>query len=197
VQAPGRARIDRIEDVMSTRIARPDSSEYLAYYGKYIERVPGDDALAPLAAQIEDTLRLVRGLDEERARHRYADGKWSVKEVIGHLCDGERVFAYRALRFGRADTTELPGFDENLYVPAGGFDRHPIAALASEFESIRRSTLALFRGFDEAALVRQGRANGHPVSVRALAWIIAGHERHHAGLLRERYGLTEEAGRVG
>jgi hypothetical protein len=182
---------------MSTRIPRPEPTEYRAYYGRYIEQVPNDDALAMLTSQIGDTLRLLRGLDEARALHRYDHGKWSVKEVVGHLCDAERVFAYRAMRFGRADATELPGFDETAYVPAGAFDARSIADLASEFEHLRACTLALFRGFEDAALVRGGVASDSFVTVRALAWIIAGHERHHVTLLRERYGLTEEAGRVG
>jgi hypothetical protein len=196
-RGPGGGGTPFIEGDMATRIARPDPSEYVPYYGRYIDKVPGDDALASLATQIEDSLRLLRGLDEARALHRYADGKWSVKEVVGHLCDAERVFAYRALRFGRGDTTDLPGFDETLYVPAGAFDRRPIADLADEFECVRRASIALFRSFDDAALIRRGLANGQPVSVRGLAWIIAGHERHHVGLLRERYGLVGGAARVG
>jgi len=112
-----------------------------------------------------------------------------VKEVVGHLSDSERVFAYRALRMGRADTTPLAGFDENAYTPAGRFDARPLADILREYESVRAASLALFGGLDEEALLRRGTANGKEISVRALAWIIAGHELHHRRLLVERYGI--------
>jgi len=171
------------------RIAKPELDEYLAYYGKYIALV-GDDALAALRSQAASTPRLLKGVNETQAMFRYAPGKWSVKEVLGHMMDGERVFGYRALRFARADRTPLPGFDETTWVPAAGFDRHTLVELAAEYEAVRAATLALFGSFDEAALVRRGAANNAEVSVRALAHIIAGHELHHVGLLRERYGLA-------
>jgi hypothetical protein len=171
------------------RIPKPESDEYLAYYGKYIALV-GDDAIAALRKQAAGTPRLLKGVSEAQAMFRYAPGKWSVKEVLGHVMDGERVFGYRALRFARADRTPLPGFDENTWVPAAGFDRRTMAELAAEYEAVRAATLALFGSFDEAALVRRGAANNAEVSVRALAHIIAGHELHHVGLLRERYGLA-------
>ncbi len=121
--------------------------------------------------------------------HRYAPGKWSVKQVVGHLCDGERVFAYRALRFARADRTPLPGFDETLWVPEGNFDARPIDDLALEYRAVRSASIALFASLAPEALARIGVANDTPMSVRALAWTIAGHELHHRGLLIERYGL--------
>ena len=170
-------------------IARPAKDEYFEYFGKYISLVPGDDALPPLGSQIQETARLLKPLDESKALHRYAPGKWSVKEVVGHLSDAERVMAYRALRFGRGDTTPLPGFEETLYAQAARSDERPLADLLSEYESVRAATLALFRGLDEEALVRRGNANSKEVSVRALAWIIAGHELHHRVLLTERYGV--------
>lgn len=170
-------------------IPRPGEDEYLAYYGRYIEKVPGDDAFPVLERALDETHRAHAGLGEERGLHRYAPGKWSVKETFGHLADGERVFAYRALRFARADQTPLPGFDETLWVPAGRFDARPLAAIVDEFRAVRAATLALFGGLDADALARRGTANGAEVSVRALAWIIAGHERHHLALLRERYGI--------
>lgn len=169
-------------------IALPAADEHVPYYGKYIALV-GPDSLAALEAQARSTAALLAATSEEQGNHRYAEGKWSVKEVIGHLADGERVFAYRALRIARADTTELPGFDENTYVPAGKFDRRPLADIAAEFAAVRAATLALVRSFDEEALARRGSANNSPVSVRALVAIIAGHELHHVKLLRERYGL--------
>jgi uncharacterized damage-inducible protein DinB len=170
-------------------ISRPGPDEFFEYYGKYIDLVPGDDARPVLRDQIEDTVRLLAPLDESKALHRYAPGKWSVKEVVGHLSDSERVFAYRALRMGRGDATPLPGFDEKTYVPAGRFDSRPLADIVHEFESVRAASLALFRGLDDEALLRRGTANGNTVSVRALAWILAGHELHHRGLLVERYGV--------
>jgi uncharacterized damage-inducible protein DinB len=170
-------------------ISRPGPDEFFEYYGKYIDLVPGDDARPALRDQIEDTVRLLAPLDESKALHRYAPGKWSVKEVVGHLSDSERVFAYRALRMGRGDATPLPGFDEKTYVPAGRFDSRPLADIVHEFESVRAASLALFRGLGDEALLRRGTANGNSVSVRALAWILAGHELHHRRLLVERYGV--------
>ena len=170
-------------------ISRPAPDEFFEYYGKYIDLVPGDDARTALRDQIVDTARLLKPLDESKALHRYAPGKWSVKEVVGHLSDSERVFAYRALRMGRGDTTPLSGFDENAYVPTGRFDARPLADILHEFESVRAASLALFRGMDDEALLRRGTANDKSVSVRALAWIIAGHELHHRRLLIERYGI--------
>ncbi|MGH7713879.1 MAG: DinB family protein, partial [Gemmatimonadaceae bacterium] len=132
-------------------------------------------------------------LTPEQAKHRYAEGKWSVAEVIGHLADCERIFAYRAMRFAREDTTPLEGFDENAYTPAGRFDARSLGDVAAEFAAVRAATLALFRSLDSAALERVGPANGAPVSVRALAYIIAGHERHHVGLLNTRYRIPAHA----
>jgi len=170
-------------------IARPDADEYFEYYDKYITLVREEDALSSLRDQFEDTLVLLRPLDETRSRHRYAPGKWSVKEVVGHLTDSERIFAYRALRIARADTTPIEGFDENTYVPAGRFDDRPLADLIEDYERVRDATLSLFTGLDEDALVRRGTANGKTISARAIAWIIAGHELHHRGILIERYGI--------
>jgi hypothetical protein len=170
-----------------TTATRPDPSEHVPYYGKYIALVPEADAIQALENQIADALALVRTIPESEGDHRYGPGKWTIKEVIGHLIDGERVFAYRALRFARNDRTALPGFDENTYVPAGGFGHRTLADLAAEWELVRRSNLALFRGLDAEAWRRQGVANGDAISVRALAFIIAGHGRHHVALLRERY----------
>jgi len=170
-------------------ISRPAPDEFLEYYNKYIGLVQGDDALPALRKQIEETVRLLAPLDESKALHRYGPGKWSVKEVVGHLSDAERVFAYRALRVSRGDATPLAGFDENQYVPAGRFDSRPLADIVHEFETVRAASLALFGGLDDEALLRRGTANGSTISVRAVAWILAGHELHHRGLLVERYGV--------
>lgn len=170
-------------------IARPTPDEFLPYYGKYIAKVPGDDARTALADQIEASLGLLAPLSDAQALHRYAPEKWSVKQVLGHLIDSERVFGYRALRFGRADATSLPGFDENTYVANARFDALPFADLLAEWRAVRASTCALYAGFDAEALLRRGTANDGVASVRALAWIVAGHELHHVSLLRERYGV--------
>jgi len=170
-------------------ISKPVEGEHIDYYSKYIRLVPGDDARPALARHGGETQRLLEHVTEAQGLHRYDTGKWSVKEVIGHIADCERVFAYRALRFGRADFTPLAGFDENQYVPQSNADVRTLSSLRAELAAVRAATLALAGSFDEAALLRAGPANSHPVSVRALFWIIAGHELHHVGLLRERYGL--------
>ena len=167
--------------------ARPLDTEYAPYYGRYVSRVPDGDVVRTLETQIADTLALLRGVPEARAGHRYADDKWSLKEVVGHMADAERIFAYRAMRIGRGDATPLPGFEQDDYVRNAGFDRVPLADLVAELEAVRRATILLLRGMDDAALARRGTASGFDVTVRALAFIIAGHERHHAGIIRERY----------
>jgi hypothetical protein len=171
------------------RIPKPAADEFNPYYTKYITLV-GEDALAALRAGGATAPRLLSGVSEPQAQFRYAPDKWSVKEVLGHVMDAERVFAYRALRFARADVTPLPGFDEKEWVPAGRFDRRLLPELLTEYAAVRAATVALFSSFEEDELLRRGPANNHPVSVRALAHIIAGHELHHVGLLRERYGLS-------
>ena len=172
-----------------TAIGRPAADEYAEYYGKYVALVPEPDPVAALAAEIEQTSALLGKVSDSAALHRYAPGKWSVKEVVGHLCDAERVFTYRAMRFARADTAPLASFDETAYVPAGGFDRRSLEDLAGEFRDVRRASIALFRSFDEVAWHRRGVASGKEVTVRGLAYITAGHERHHVAILKERYGL--------
>jgi len=172
---------------MTAMIPRPDATEYAPSYDAYISKVPDGDLLETLEAQRRQTRQLLAGLTEAKALHRYAPGKWSVKEVVGHLADSERVFCYRALRFARGDQTPLAGFDEKAYTPAGGFDTRTVADLAAELDAVRRATIALLGSLDAEALARRGTANGREVSVRALAYIIAGHERHHLAILRERY----------
>lgn len=168
-------------------IPRPAPDEYAPYYAPYLQDLPEGDLLRLLEQQAEAFLALLRTFGEGRGDHRYAPEKWTVREVVGHVTDAERVFAYRALRFARADATPLSGFEENAYVAAAGFGRRTLADLAEEFAAVRKATIKLFMGLDATVLDRAGVANGHRVSVRALAWIIAGHERHHARILRERY----------
>jgi DinB superfamily len=168
-------------------IARPDPSEYAQDYAKYVSLVPDGDILALLKQQIEETLSLLSSVSEERANHRYAPGKWSIKELIGHLIDSERIFAYRALRFARGDQTKLPGFEQDDYIRNASFDDYPLTDLAAEFEYVRRANLFLFQHLSEEAWGRTGAANDSEISVRALAYSIAGHELHHREILRTRY----------
>lgn len=174
---------------MPVRISRPGADEYAPYYAKYVEKVPGGDLLALLERQGKDTAALLRDLPDGAARHRYAPDKWSVKEVLGHIADAERVFAYRALCIARGDQTPLPSFDENAYAGASGADARPMADLAAEFLAVRAASVALLAGLDEERLARRGTASGKTISVRALAHVIAGHEKHHVAILHERYGI--------
>ena len=168
-------------------LGRPGADEYLAYYGRYIAAVPDGELLVLLRDQLAETEALLREFSGTRADHRYGPDKWSVKEVVGHMADAERVFAYRAMRFARGDRTPLPGFDENEYVRGANFSARALPEIAGEFRAVRMASITLFAGLSEEALMRRGLANDAEVSVRALAWIIAGHERHHARILRERY----------
>jgi uncharacterized damage-inducible protein DinB len=169
--------------------ARPAATEHIPYFGKYISLVPDGPIAETLRAQAAETAALLAAVPAEREEHRYAEGKWSVKEVVGHLADAERVFAYRALRFSRGDETPLAGFDENTYVPAGAFGARTLRSVAEEYRAVREATIRLLEGLEDRAMSRQGVAAGNPVTVRALFWIAAGHERHHVAILRERYGL--------
>ena len=171
-------------------IGRPESDEIPAHFVGYIGKVTESDPVAVLAAQIDVTTALLRGLSDADALRRYAPGKWSVKEVVGHLTDTERIMAYRALRIARGDETPLPGFDENAYVPPAKFDARPLADLVADFRTVRTATLGLFRGFDADAWRRRGTASGKPISVRALGFVVPGHERHHVEILKTRYGLA-------
>ncbi|PWB75548.1 hypothetical protein C3F09_01930 [candidate division GN15 bacterium] len=171
----------------SFRVGRPGADEYAPYYDKYIARVPDGDILVTLANQLDATLALIRSLSEQQAMFAYAAGKWSVKEVIGHVIDCERVFAYRALRIARGDQTPLASISENDFAKHGGQAARSTADLAEEFQHLRVSSLDLLRSFDTAAWDRRGTASNNPVSVRALAWILAGHELHHRTIIHERY----------
>ena len=168
-------------------IGRPASDEHSPYYGGYIAQVPEGDILTHLAGQIERTTRLLQGLSEEQAAYRPTPTDWSVKEVVCHISDSERIFAYRALRIARGDTTPLVGFNQEPYVVAAEADARPLADLLAEFVSVRDSTLWLFRSLPAAAWLRRGVASDAPVSVRALAYIIAGHENHHVRSLLTEY----------
>ncbi len=172
---------------MNVRTIRPLPGEYAAFYAGYVARVPDGDIIATLRTQVEDTCRLLESIGEAGAGYAYAADKWTVRDIVGHLCDSERIFAVRALRFARADAAPLPGFDEKLYVPAGEFAERTLASLIAELRAVRAATVTLLEGLPAAAWTRSGLANETHVSVRALAWITAGHERHHGAILEERY----------
>jgi len=176
-----------IHELMAPTLQRPLEEEYAPFYANYIAQVPDGDVIVTLTKQLDETQALLRSITEARAGHRYAPEKWSIREVVGHLIDSERIFAYRALRFARGDTSPLAGFDQDEYVRASGSDRRKLADLAAEFADVRRSTIAMLRSLDDLAPERRGKANNNEVSVRAAAYIIAGHERHHLTILRERY----------
>jgi hypothetical protein len=168
-------------------IGRPQPGEYAPYYERYIGLVQGEDILDTLDQQRREMMLLLCARDDEEGDFRYAPDKWSAKEVLGHICDTERIFAYRALRFSRADATPIEGFEQDDYVRNGPFARRPLADLVEDFIAVRRATLSLLRNLDEAAWSRRGIANKNEVSVRALAYIIAGHELHHRRILEEKY----------
>ncbi len=169
------------------RAIAPADDEYAPYYHTYIGAVPHGDIIATLVRQGADTVRLLSGLSDDQGMFAYAPGKWIVKEVVGHMIDTERVFGYRALRIARNDKTPLPSMEQDDFVRFGDFGSRRISDLASEFDHLRVSTIDLLGSFGADAWLRRGTASNNPVSVRALAWIIAGHERHHAEILRTRY----------
>lgn len=166
---------------------RPDPAEYDPYYARYIERVEQEDVLEALEEQLHEMLGLLGSLDPAIGEYRYAPGKWTLKQVLCHVLDSERIFGVRALCIARGDTQPLPGFDENAYAEEAGAERRSISGLAREFDQVRRSNITLFRTLDAQAWQRTGDANGAAVSVRAIAWILAGHAAHHVRVLRELY----------
>ena len=172
---------------MTAREQKPEESEYLPYYGRYIALVSAGDVISTLESQMRDSQALLAGIPPGVSTYRYAPGKWSVNELLGHVIDSERILAVRALRFARGDTSPLPGFEQDDYVRGASFDVYPLADLAAELDAVRRSTLFLFRHLSEEAWMRRGVANDAEVTVRALAYIIAGHELHHRDILRQRY----------
>ena len=168
-------------------IARPEPGEYAPYYDRYISLVAGSDILGTLDEQRRQTMTLLCGQDESDGDFRYAPGKWTAKEVLGHVCDTERIFAYRALRIARGDQTPMPGFEQDDYVKNGPFGRAPLCDMIEDYIAVRRATLTLLRNLDEDAWGRRGVASTYEVTVRALAYMIAGHELHHRRILVEKY----------
>lgn len=168
-------------------ISRPDPSEYAPYYDRYISLISENDILTTLDAQRRQMMLLLSGRDEADGDYRYAPDKWSVKEVLGHVCDTERIFAYRALRISRGDRTPIEGFEQDDYVRNGPFAKHPLAEVIEDYIAVRRATMTLLRNLDGEAWLRRGIANKNEVSTRAVAYLIAGHELHHRRILEQKY----------
>lgn len=174
-------------------IARPQADEYAKFYAGYVNHVPeGADLLALLAAQPDDLRDLLRGTDDSAAGIRPAPMEWSVKEVLGHIADTERVFAYRALRIVRGDQTALPGFDQNEYIAATDFNRRTLADLLDEFALQRGANVLLAKSLTDEEISRRGTASGNTISVRALLYLLAGHATHHIVSLKTSYGISPE-----
>lgn len=170
-----------------TNITRPAQTEYPVYYHTYISQVAGNDLIALLQKGNENIQGFISALPPHKADYRYQPGKWSVKEILIHLMDAERIFAYRALRFSRGDRTGLPGFDENEYVPNCDASSRSLENILTEYQALRASSISFFENLTHDMLIRSGIANGQEISVRALAYIIAGHEVHHLSVIKERY----------
>jgi hypothetical protein len=175
---------------------RPTETEYASYFQNYVGQVNESDVMAVLRAEIDDLDVLLNRVPKEKETWAYAEGKWTIREVIGHLIDGERVFGYRALCIARGETQNLPGFEQDDYLRTSPYNRIELEDLLSELRLVRLSNLAMFRNLDEEAWNRVGLANNNEVTVRALAFIMAGHLRHHMNVLRERY-LSNQAESTG
>lgn len=163
------------------------NDEYGTFYGVYIDAVGDDDLLEALEISLHEFVRFVQEIPLGKHDYRYADGKWTIKEIIQHLIDAERIFTYRALRIARNDKTPLPGFDENNYAATVHADSRSLQTILTELATLRQSTLQLFKSFNDEEIQRKGTASGHPISVRALGFIITGHMKHHQRIFAERY----------
>ena len=170
-------------------MSRPTETEYAPSFESYVSHVTEDDILPAMRSQIDALDVLLDRVTPERETYAYGEGKWTIRQIVGHLIDGERVFGYRALCIARGETQNLPGFDENAYMPNAPYEHIELEDLLSEFRLVRLSNIAMFRTLDETAWTRMGMANDAPVSVRALAYVMVGHTRHHMGVLRERYQI--------
>ncbi|TYP91938.1 DinB superfamily protein [Fodinibius salinus] len=173
----------------------PQPDEYGTFYRGYIEQVTSSNVLQMLIQQGQETYTLIQQLTPKQASYRYADDKWSVKEVIGHLIDTERIMAYRALCISRGETKSLPGYDQDQYVAQANFEERSLQNLSSEYDTQRNANISLFNNLSEQQIMRKGTANDETVSVRALVYIIAGHERHHLNILEEKYNIDQSTNR--
>jgi hypothetical protein len=168
-------------------LSRPEKTEYSAHFEKYIQLVPDGNIEDVLASQTQEMQSLLGGLSVEQTNYRYAEGKWSIKETVGHVTDTERFMAYRLLIISRGLDMPLPGFDQDALMAGASFATMQLPAIFDDYLAVRRASLTLIRGISADAWLRLGTVSGGPMSARALAWIIAGHERHHLNLLRDKY----------
>ncbi len=185
-----RVRINKnfeVETMENLKISSPRLDEFDSYYERYISLVADGDIITQLQNQISETLNLLSKISAEKADFRYASGKWSVKELVGHIIDTERIFAYRALRIARGDKTPIEGYEQDDYVKNAKFGKYALADLAEEFALVRQSNILMFRNLPETAWYKRGIANNREISVRALAYISAGHEIYHVKILKQRY----------
>jgi uncharacterized damage-inducible protein DinB len=166
---------------------RPEKNEYNEYYETYVSLVPETEIVGVLDKQNSELLDIFKEIAEEKSLHAYAEGKWTIKELLGHLTDGERIFGYRALRISRADKTPMEGFEQDGYIENSNFNNTKMSDLLEEFLLVRKANLIFFQNLTDEAWTRTGTASDSPVSVRAIAYIMAGHVRHHIRILRERY----------
>ena len=173
-------------------MSRPQPAEYDPYYQKYVSLVPEEDIIPALESQIDELSGLFEDVPEEKGTFAYADGKWTVKEVLSHLIDGERMFAYRVFRIARGDRTPIEGFEQDGYIENSHANRRPIAELIEEFTLLREANLIFFQNLEDDDWKRVGIANNVEISVRSLAWIMAGHIRHHTTILQDRYFAKSE-----
>lgn len=168
---------------------RPNPGEYSPGFARYVDLVPEEDIVSAMERQSSEMQKVLSGIDDVRAAHRYADEKWTVREVIGHIIDTERILSYRGLCIARGEQQPLPGFDENDYNRHAGYESWKIGDVAEEYALVRRSNIVLYKNLSAEAWERIGSAAGHPLSVLATAFVIVGHERHHLRVLKERYGV--------
>jgi uncharacterized damage-inducible protein DinB len=166
---------------------RPTPNEYNPYFEGYINQVPEGNIISLMESQLDDTIRFLKEIPLEKHDYRYAENKWTVKEVLGHIIDCERIFSYRALRIARNDKTPLPGFEQDDYIKHANFSQLKFEDLIEQFFGLRKSTLLMFESFEEEYFTRIGVSNNHEISSRALAYIIVGHVTHHINIIKERY----------
>lgn len=169
------------------KITKPNPDEYAPYYEKYISKVKTDDPVEALEVGKKKLIKFISKLGKKQLKYRYAEDKWTIKEILQHMIDGERIFTYRALRFARNDKSPLPGFDEKAYAPASRASGRKIKSILEEYEAVRNATIALYKNLDEEMLFRSGTASENKMSVRALLYVTLGHELHHLDVIREKY----------
>ncbi len=166
---------------------KPTKGDYPEYFETYFKNIKDKNPIELMESQKIEISSLLSGLSEAKANYRYAEGKWSIKEVLGHLIDSERVFCYRAVAIARGETQSLPGFEQDDYVHYGNFDSRELSDLLDEYQKVREATIPLLKSFDEKDYDKRGVANNNPLTVRAVMFLIPGHEKHHLNILKERY----------